>query len=637
MLLFIRNKMTGIVAWGVVLLITIPFALWGVGEYVTPNQDAVLAEIEGTELRYSDFRIAYSRARQNYPNASSEQLTALRRNTLGQMVMFAVLDHSAAALGLRADDAVLAEAIRDAFFQGEVELTREQYIEFLQRQGFTPERYEEDLRRQLSRQQLVDGIAQSAVVTDTELSDAARRDLQRRQFSVLSFLPLNYSGDEPEQEVIAAFFKENRKDFVIPEQLQVEYLLLSRDDIAAGIEISEDSLRVLYEDQKLNYTELEHIEVSHILLSVPTDADATAWDEAMRKAEELKAVLDQGADFAALAKEYSNDYGSAINGGELGVFGRGIMAPAFDEAAFSLSVGKVSAPVRTEFGVHLIKTTEHVKSRVSSFASVRDQLRQEIIDRETDKIYFEQADQLTNLAYENPESLEYAAQQMTFPLQHSGWFSRNAKGNDADVDEALFYAPEVLSAAFNKDAIASREASALIELDGQRTLVLRVINHRKPRQQSLKEVQEEIIEHLIFESAAAKSRAAAKEILAALRHGVTAEAAARIVDLAWVTYEAQERDSDVTDNLLLQSVFKAPALTADRPFYGGIDVSDGGYRLFAVTRIEDRELDDIDAADRSELELALFSDYGRNAFIALQIGRRNAYEVYISDSSLEEQ
>ena len=638
MILFIRNKMTGMIAWAVIILIAVPFALWGIGDYVSSDSDAVLAEIEDTTLHYSDFRIAYARERQNYQNASEEQLAALRSRVLSNMVIYAVLDLSAEEFGLRVSDAQLAKNIRDAFFQGDNELTREQYSQFLQNQGFTTERYEEYLRKQLSRQQLIDGVFQSAIVTDAELNDAVRRDLQRRRFSVLNFIPLNYSGNQPEQKAITNFFKKNSKDFVIPEQLQIEYLLLSRDDIAAGKEISEDTLRALYEERKLSYTGLEHIAVSHILLQVADDADASAWDEAISRAEELRGLLEQGADFTELAQEFSDDHGSAINGGSLGVFGRNIMTPEFEEVAFSLPIDEVSSPVRTEFGVHLIKTTEHVQSRIASFAAIREQLLQEVLHRETDKIYFEQVENLVNLTYENPTSLQVTANQIGLPLQRSGWFSRNGKGNDEGLDKDLFYNPKLLAAAFNKDAITDREASALIELNNQLALVLRVVDYRKPRQQEPKEVQSEIIEILTFESTAAQSRATAKETLASLRAGnLTANEAAVAVDLEWVAYEAQDRNSDVTDNLLLQAVFKSPVSTTDRPIYGGIDVSGGGYRLFTITDIENRVLDGLDASERSELKSALQDDYARNAFIALQIGRRNNYDVYISDRSLEEQ
>ena len=640
MLQFIRERTTGLVAWGFVILITVPFALWGVHEYISPNPDVVLAEIEDTEIHYSDFQRAYARARQQYQEAlgsgamTEQQDRNLRSVTLNQMVMYVILDRSAADLGLRITDRQLAKTLQAQFFQGNSNLSREQYINILSRQGLTPERYENELRRQLLRQQLIQGIMQSAIITGSELVDIARLSYQQRVFSVLSFLPENYSEDLPDDATIQAFFEANRANFVIPEQIQVDYILISKAAIAANINASEEELRSLYETQKINYAQQEQIEASHILLQVEDDADESAWDKATERARELKSALDAGADFAALATDYSDDSGSAINGGSLGGFGRGIMVPAFEEAAFALAIGEISDPVRTEFGIHLILTTDHLETKTRPFAEVRAEILQTLQNREADQIYFEQAEQLATLTYENPELLETAAEQTALPIFRSQWFSYNGKGNDADLDLELFADPTILAAAFAPEAISSRENSQLLELNGERSMVLRVAERRQPRQQPLEEVQAGIVEQLELESTAAKARAAGNRSLGLLRSGLPAAAVAATADLSWVEYEALDRNSDAVDAILLQSVFRASEPVGGQPSYGGVVVRDGGYRVFSVTAVDDGNLGALTEEEREAVKYTLMDAHGKNAFIALQLGRRNASQVYISNVNL---
>ncbi|HEY5701171.1 MAG TPA: SurA N-terminal domain-containing protein, partial [Gammaproteobacteria bacterium] len=460
MLHFIRKRATGWVAWFIVILISVPFALWGIQEYMSPVSSLSVAKINGAEIELREFQQAYQERRLQLQRLLGPDLSAtlddarLRSETLDRMVNNELVLQAASTSGMRVGDAQLAGLIQSqGAFRANGSFSQQQYENWLRAQGYSPGGFEQIMRRDLLSSQFLSGLAGSSFVTEAELSFQRRLEAQQRTFRRLLVPAEIYSDIDVDDAAIAAHYEANKTRFARPEQVTVEYLEVARADIARGIQVDDVELRRRYESRQASFITPEQREVSHILVSVGMDADQQATEIAKAKLAEIKAQLEAGASFADMAKEHSEDPGTAQNGGALGFIGKGVMDPDFEEAAFAMDDNAISDPVRTRFGWHLIKVTEIRAPKPRSFEEIKEQLRAEFQNEEADLIYSEQAEQLANLAFEHPESLEIASESLDLKPKISEPFSRSGAASGLGANRA------VVEAAFSEDVLVSRNNS----------------------------------------------------------------------------------------------------------------------------------------------------------------------------------
>ena len=392
MLQFIRDNATGWIAWGIVILISVPFALWGIHQYVTPESTVAVATVNDTEIGYYDFQRVYARRRQQLQSflgagfIGADAEDRLRREVLDGMIDSEVVVSSGVAAGMRVGDEQLANTIQDQeIFRTDGGFSQNAYESWLRSQGYSPGRFEEDLRRSLLEEQVALGISASDFITPSGLRDAARVRLQRRSFSLLTLPVAEFGGSEPTESEIAAHFERHTENYRAPETVRLRYLEISMDEIAAGIKADDEELRAVFEAERERFVTPEKREVSHILIAVPPDAGADSVEQARERLVALKNRIDVGESFADLARANSDDTGSAVSGGALGFIERGIMVPAFEDAAFALVSGQVSDPVKSSYGWHLIKVTSVQESRGAAFEEVRDQVLEQYQAREAER------------------------------------------------------------------------------------------------------------------------------------------------------------------------------------------------------------------------------------------------------------
>ena len=426
MLQFIRDNATGWIAWGIVILISIPFALWGIHQYVTPDASVAIATVDDKEIGYYDFQRRYARSRQQLQSIlgagliDAEEDERLRREVLDGMIDSEVVVRSGIAAGMRVGDEQLARTIQtqEVFRSGDG-FSQDAYEGWLRGQGYSPGGFEEDLRRSLLEQQITLGISGSEFVSDGGLRDAVRVRLQTRTFSLLTIPATDFEVPEPTDSEIRARFEQHRTEYNAPERLRLRYLEISLDDIAAGVKADDEELRALFEAEPERFVTPEKREVSHILVSVPSDAGTDDVAQARERLVALKDRLAAGESFEDLARESSDDPGSATGGGALGFIERGMMVPEFEEAAFALEPEQVSDPVRSSYGWHLIKVTAVQGSRGATYEEVRDQVLAQYQSREAERIYVERVETLANVTYEHPESLEAGARELGLEIRET--------------------------------------------------------------------------------------------------------------------------------------------------------------------------------------------------------------------------
>jgi peptidyl-prolyl cis-trans isomerase D len=598
MLLEIRERAQGWIAWAIVILITIPFALWGIQSYLGVGGEPVVAKVNGTEITERQFNGNVQRTRMQL----RERLGAaydpavfggerLREQVLDGMIREAVLLDASLDMGLRVSDRVLQQQIlSEPAFQRDGTFDKDTYERILRLQGLTPSRYEDQLRRSLLSTQLRRAVVDTAFVTPGALAESTRLLRQQRELSYVLLPRDGLMPDEPPSDTeIQAYYDEHRDAFETPEQVRVSYILLDAEKLGGpGQELGDDELRARYEERIDEFVEPEQRRIRHILLTVPADADADAAEGVKRTAAELRDRILGGEPFADVAADASEDPASAANGGDLGLVARGIMDPAFEAAAFDLAPDVVSEPVRSRFGYHLIEVTEVVGGDAKPFDEVRDQLAREAATGESEAIFFDLADRLANLTYETPDSLVPAAEALDMEVQTSDWFDRG--GGDG-----IFAEPKIVGAAFSEDVLTLGNNSELMEPDRDKmqAIVLRVDEHRPASLQPLDDVRDRVVELLQQRKASEAAAEAAQAMVRELESGN--ELAETAGDFELQTPGLVGRNEPNVPQAVLSLAFEMPRPAPGAKVYASGATATGDSFVVALSRVVDG-----DAAELAE-------------------------------------
>jgi len=601
MLQEIRERAQGWVAWAIVILISIPFAFWGIDSYLGGGATPFVAKVNGTEITERAFSQSVQRTRIELRDRLGDAYDPalfggerIREQVLERMIRDAVLLDASADMGLRvSDEAVRAAILSEPFFQVDGVFSKEAYERALRLQGLTPAAYEDSLRSRLLSTQLPRAVDDTEFVTDAALANATRLLRQRRQLTYVRLPQGDFTPEAPPTEAeIQAYYDEHRDAFATPEQVRISYLLLDAKALAvAEGQADEDELRVRYEARIDEFTEPEERRLRHILLTLPTDADESEAAETRDRMAEIRERILAGEDFAEVAAEVSEDPASANQGGELGLVGRGLLDPAFEQAAFSLAPETLSEPVRSRFGYHLIEVLEVQGGEPAPFEEVRDQLVAEVGSGRAEAIFFEQAEQLATLTYESPDSLIPAAEALDLEVQTTDWLDREG------AEEGLFGLPKVLAAAFSEDVLTRGNNSELIEPDPDalQALVLRVDEHRPPDVKPLDEVRDDIVSQLNAERAAEAALAAAEDLVEQLRGGADLSEAAG--DYSIERPGLVERAAAGIPPAVLTLGFSAVRPVQGDATYVSGPASDGDALVVAVSAVEDGDATALDAPE----------------------------------------
>jgi peptidyl-prolyl cis-trans isomerase D len=518
MLQAIRDKVTGWIAYGIIFLISIPFALWGVNSYLGGGEVAPAATVNGEEISLQTFDRAYSNYRQRLAQlfggsipASFASEPALRAQVLDQLVEEAALRQYIETQNYRIGDADLGRLIRNMDeFKRDGQFDAEIYEAQLRSVGLSPLAFEHQLRLSGSMEQFQNGIRATAFVIPQVKKDFANLKNQTRKIRSLSYRvdaqSLVVNASEIEQYYLA-----NPERYNTLEKLRIDYIELSLDGIKQNIDVSEEDIQARYQENLASYTSPEFREASHILIASSDEAEDA---EALAKINAIRDRILAGESFTELAGELSEDPVSAADGGSLGEVGRGDMVPTFESALYSLALDELSEPVKTAFGWHLIQVNSISGGEVQSYDSVKSALADEIKSGLAEVQIYELLERLANVAYEQPDSLLPAAEQLDLKVLTSGWFDRSAgTGIAADARvRQLAFSDEIVEQGLNSEAV---------ELGSERVVFLR-LNERKPAQaRPLEEVQQQVRAELVKQKLSELSLKAGTQALSDLESGKT--------------------------------------------------------------------------------------------------------------------
>lgn len=424
---------------------------------------------------------------------------------LERLVAQKLLDQAAAEMGLRVSNTQIIEAIRqEPAFQTEGKFDNDRFEAILRQLGYQQAAFRESMRVDMTRRQLISALIGSEFVLNGEAESLAKLQGQTRDIRYLLVDAEPFLGQATvTEEEAKSFYDTNPAQFERPEMVSLEYVELNAKDLVYGIKVSDELAKTYYDEHQNQYQTAEKRLAAHILIDASTD-------NAEAKAEDIHKQLENGADFAALAKSDSQDT-SGEKGGELGWFEPGVMDPAFDEALFALNKGDISKVVKTPFGFHIIKLLDIQSGQTAPFAEVKDKIVEQIKQEEAVKQFYGLQQKLADTSYEIPDNLQEAAKAVGAEIKTTRLFGR-------DNAPAPFDKPELSKAAFSSDVLGGMN-SELLEVDRNHVVVVRVKEHQQAGTLEFAEVKPAIEARLKQQKANEIARDKAQEYMVKLKEG----------------------------------------------------------------------------------------------------------------------
>jgi peptidyl-prolyl cis-trans isomerase D len=565
-----------------IILIIIPFAFFGLEAYTRAKRGTDVATVDGDGISQREFSEALRAQQDRLRAAFGGQLDP---SALDTPEMREALVESLIAERLVATEAVKArllvsdETLRQVIaalpaFQKDGHFSRADYEALLRAQGLSEAQFESRMRYDLSVGELREAVTQTAIASKTVATRLAALEDEQREISE-SLVPAGLYLDKvtvtPEEA--KAHYEAHKSEYRNPERIRVEYLVLSAEALGKTSTVSEEELKKAYAAAGTKYRIPEQRRASHILIKVAPDADEATRSAARKKAEKILAEVKAAPErFAELAKKYSEDVGSAAKGGDLGLFGRGMMVKSFEDAAFALNAGETSGIVETEFGLHIIRVTEIRPARAKPFEEVRKELTAELQEEKGKRHFADMAENFANQVYEQADALKPVAERLKLELKTSDWITRTPR-----PEYGMLNNPRLLAALFSSDAIKERRNTDAIEVAPDTLVAARVIEHAAARERSFEEVRAEIEQTLRRQAAVKRATEAGEAILARLNKG-------EATDVKWAApHMISRRDPGGVDPAIVRTAMGLDSKKV--PAYFGEILPGEGYAVYRLSKV----------------------------------------------------
>ena len=577
MLQSIHDKAKGILGIIIVAFIGLVFALWGVGDYLTGPTEQFAAKVDDVQISQSEFDQGLARQRQKLEEVFKGEVPnnplfeqRIKDGVLDQLITQRVLQKMVVDEGYRVADQVLAQKIRsmEAFQEAGV-FAVDTYQERVQSQGMAVKEFENLFRNDLAVQQLQDAVMRSSVIGKNELNILNRIQNQSREVNYLLFNDGQFtSGIDVSDEEVSDYFAANQNAYMHPEMVSVSYVELKASDLAKDIPVDEEAVKRLYDDYVASVVRKEQRKASHILIDMVADADQATIAAKQAEADALIMRIKNGESFAALAKQYSKDPGSAAKGGDLGWISKGMMTPEFEQALYKLDKGAVSSVVKSSFGYHIIQLSDIKSAEVQSFAEKKSELEQQFQAQAIEDRFYEQSELMATTAYENDQSLQEVSNTLGVEIKTSTVFSRYQ-------GEGIASNEKVRKAAFDSAVLSEGRNSDIIELDRNHALVFRIDTHTEAKPKALQDVEKQIKAVLKTQKANQKSKAAALGALAKLESGEAIDSQSVKGSAILMKLGTIKRDNQTADSTVVREAFLMPKPVSAKSVYKVVELATG--------------------------------------------------------------
>ena len=615
MLDFVRTKQKSIlikIAFGLIILsFVIGYTMLTAPQDRNGQQgNDVAATVNDTEISYASFQQAYSNLYNLYQsiyqgnfNATLEKQLNLPKQAMQQLVEEELLVQQADAMDLDVSEKELVDSIAQyEAFQINGQFNRDRYLQVLNYQRMTPEQFETAQRRQILTQKVREQLQQGAMISDAQLEQAFHDENDKINLTLAWLTPaLVESKVKVDDAGIKEFFEQNKNQFEIPEKIAIRYLQFDPARYETELApFSDDEIERFYRRNLDKFEIAEEVKAAHILLSVAQDADQETIDKRRALAEELLKQLREGGDFAALAKSNSDDKSNADKGGDLGSFGRGVMVTAFEDAVFALQPGQISDVVRTPFGFHIIKVSEHTEAGVKPLVDVIVQVKQGLTTEKARQLAYEKAMDAYNINRKTGD-LETAANANDIGIKETGYFALE------DPIDGIGKIQEVSQAAF---ALKQGELARPIQTEDG--VFLFTLKDRQPSHlPELAEVKNKVEQAYRTEQASTLAKELAEQLLAEAKSKKSLTSAAK--DLKISTEETGEFSRSYGDFIprvgsskeLADTAFK---LTADETIASQVYELGGRYLVAGLKEAKVANFEDAEETTISQLKDRLLAE-----------------------------
>lgn len=555
MLQAINNSIKGWLGMVIVALISLPFMLWGIQSYFDDAGPRYAAQVNDMEISANEFERTVSMQRQSMLRQFGGKLpideVALRERTLTQLVNQRLLESVSFEKGYRISDAVLAVKIKQMFTIDGV-FDRLRFEANANSLGMSVPMFEQALRNELRVQQMQSAIVNSAFVPEDKVLKLAALYEQTRDITVLTFNAEHFStAERPTEEEIRQYYEANLYRFMTSEKIKIDYVEITSDALADNVEVDAEQIRMMYEQYVSTASAREARKARHILIKSTEDNNATA----LEKIESLKQQLEQGVDFAELAKKYSQDPGSAIEGGDLDWISFGDMVKPFEQVLFDLEKGEISGVVESQFGYHLIKLDDVRSEPVETFEVKRTGFEENLKADSIASLFYDLSERLATTAFENPDSLDVSAEELELTINSSELFSLFQGSGDIVEHQ------KVRDIAFSSLVLEQNNNSDIIEITPSHVVVLRLNEHVPASAIPLEQVSLKIENVLIEQKGHQQTKAAALEFKSKIESIIEAGGSIESLQSDGVLIETiaglgREDNAKVTDPAILQSAFE---------------------------------------------------------------------------------
>lgn len=585
---------------GLMIAITATFVVWGIGGYLGMGEDdGYVAKVGSHKIYTQDIDRAMDASQGQQSQDKMQTLFGLINR---QLLINSLQDHNMSVTNEQLQQAIAALPM----FQTNGQFDVNKYEAFLKQQYTTSAKFEADMSQQLLIEQMLDFFKNSYFVSQTFESKFAELLSRERNVSQFVIDPKQfYDKITVSESDINAYYQQNIQQFTVPEQVKLQYLQVSAATLANTIKVSDADVEKYLKDHP-ELASNKQVDVSHILFSVPAGATAEQKAQIKAKAEQVLAqVKANPAKFAELAKEYSQDTGSAANGGDLGYFGKGVMVPAFESVAFALTTGQTSGLVETQFGYHILKLNG-VKG--DDPKSIREAAVQQLQKQQSQQKVQGIVDQLNDITYNQPNSLDPAAKKLNLTVSVTDWVS---KGSPA----GLLANQKLAQALFTDDVIKQHHNTEVVDMGDGSFVVARVSDYKPATQKTINDVKEQIVATLKAQQAAQMASNMGQQDVQQLQQG---KIKLNFTNPVNVTLVGQDQKIDPT---ALRQIFATPK---SFPAYTGAMSKDGS---FVIYQINSETIDKSQDAKNKDMVNQLASQYAMMNLNAYVGSLRNDYKV----------
>ncbi|WP_154223630.1 SurA N-terminal domain-containing protein [Marinicella rhabdoformis] len=626
MLTWIRKKSSGLLMTFVMGLLILAFAMWGVQDYFTQSSNDAVAVVNGEKISINEYSQQFSQYRQNLMNQFGEgfdpsyfESPMMKRNFLESMINNELFKQAAADSGYVVTASEIRAIIEDAatFKDASGKFSPELYASFLSQTNQSATILQGKITDGLIATAINDAVDLTNFVTPAEQKSIAALNLQTRNFDYVVVSPQPFlESIELSDEDIKTYYDNHHDQYMTEPQVAVDYIELNAETVAADIQISEQEALEDFEKNKVLYQKGEQRLASHILIN---DSD-----DAQTKIASLKQLIDEGADFAELAKENSEDPGSAAQGGDLGWVNSGDMVAEFDEALFSMSEGTVSEPVKTSFGYHLIKLHEIKASDGPIFEEVKNDIVQALQAQKAENLFLDKASELAALVLDAEDNLDSVAEDSGFELKTTGLFTRNS-------GEGLAANADFREAAFSGLVKDDLQNSDVINISDTHIVFIHINESKEAALKPLEEVRESVAAAVKNEQAKAMADELAEKLLTSANDGQTLQQLADENDLTLVVATDVKRTGSEHPFTLVANVFSTELNEGDSTVL--LEANGNDVALVKLTQINDADLENVDLnSETAQLSRNVKANEQQLLIKAL----REKADVYINEDMLSQ-